>query len=164
MFQDMDWYIYFVRMLCLLDNQCSIRIRVYNLDKDLLYTQECMCKYRFHYKQHLDHMEMDCKDHHEEVLLLNLHKNTTNKLKWKRKFHECNFLRGGGFGLHRVNGSPVYWSIHEQIGVWFITSHWAFKPQEPGQGSRHFSFIHALLLGHSELIVHSGRQFGGDPI
>lgn len=40
----------------------------------------------------------------------------------------------------------------------------ALRPQEPGQGSRHFSLIHARLLGHSELIEHSGRQFGGDPI
>lgn len=36
-------------------------------------------------------------------------------------------------------------------------------PQEPGQGSTHFSRMQALLLGHSELITHSGRQFGGDP-
>lgn len=40
----------------------------------------------------------------------------------------------------------------------------ALKPHDPRQGSLHFSLIHALLLGHSELIEHSGRQFGGDPI
>lgn len=36
-------------------------------------------------------------------------------------------------------------------------------PQEPGQGSTHFSRIQARLLVHSELIKHSGRQLGGDP-
>lgn len=40
----------------------------------------------------------------------------------------------------------------------------AFKPQEPGHGSRHFSLMHAWLLGHSELIEHSGLQFGGAPM
>lgn len=44
-----------------------------------------------------------------------------------------------------------------------MTLHLAEKPHEPGQGSRHFSLIHALLLGQSEFIVHSGLQFGGDP-
>uniref|UniRef100_A0A1B0C315 Uncharacterized protein n=1 Tax=Glossina palpalis gambiensis TaxID=67801 RepID=A0A1B0C315_9MUSC len=39
----------------------------------------------------------------------------------------------------------------------------ALKPQEPGHGSLHCSFIHAVLLGHSALMVHSGRQFGGIP-
>lgn len=40
----------------------------------------------------------------------------------------------------------------------------AFRPHEPGHGSRHFWVMQALLLGHSGLIVHSGRQFGGLPI
>lgn len=44
-----------------------------------------------------------------------------------------------------------------------ITLHIAFVPQDPGQGSTHFSRIQALLLVHSELIIHSGRQFGGEP-
>lgn len=51
-----------------------------------------------------------------------------------------------------------------QIGVWFITLHSASTPQDPGQGSLHFSVIHAKLLGHSEFIIHSGLQFGGLPI
>lgn len=37
-------------------------------------------------------------------------------------------------------------------------------PQDPGQGSLHFSRMQAKLLAHSELIVHSGLQFGGLPI
>lgn len=45
-----------------------------------------------------------------------------------------------------------------------MTVHWALAPQDPGQGSRHFSFLHARLLGHSESFIHSGRQFGGRPI
>lgn len=37
-------------------------------------------------------------------------------------------------------------------------------PQDPGQGSVHFWLMQALLLGHSALMLHSGRQLGGDPI
>lgn len=37
-------------------------------------------------------------------------------------------------------------------------------PQAPGHGFLHFWFIHARLLEHSLLIVHSGLQFGGFPI
>lgn len=51
-----------------------------------------------------------------------------------------------------------------QIGTWFITVHWAKVPQEPGQGSLHFSLIQAWLREQSEFTVHSGRQFGGLPI
>lgn len=36
-------------------------------------------------------------------------------------------------------------------------------PQEPGQGLAHFSLIQALSEEQSELMVHSGRQFGGLP-
>lgn len=49
------------------------------------------------------------------------------------------------------------------VGVWLITEHTAPEPQAPTQGSLHFSRMHAKLLGHSELIVHSGRQVGGLP-
>lgn len=45
-----------------------------------------------------------------------------------------------------------------------MTLHLAETPQDPGQGSMHFSRIQALLLMHSELTEHSGRQFGGVPI
>jgi len=45
-----------------------------------------------------------------------------------------------------------------------MTVHWAPAPHDPGQGSRHLSLMHALLLGHSELMLHSGRQFGGTPM
>lgn len=57
-------------------------------------------------------------------------------------------------------------SYSEQVhtGVWFMTIQLAFMPQDPGHGSRHFSLIQALLLGHSELIEHSGRQLGGAPM
>lgn len=51
-----------------------------------------------------------------------------------------------------------------QIGVWFITLQVAPIPQDPKQGSLHFSLMQANLLEHSELIEHSGRQFGGLPI
>jgi hypothetical protein len=45
-----------------------------------------------------------------------------------------------------------------------MTVQMALFPQAPRHGSRHFSLMQALLLEHSELIEHSGRQFGGDPI
>ena len=48
--------------------------------------------------------------------------------------------------------------------MWFLTSQWAFLPHKPGQGSIHFWFLHALSVGQSELRMHSGRQFGGEPI
>lgn len=42
--------------------------------------------------------------------------------------------------------------------------HWDLNPQDPTQGSPHFSFIQAMLLGHSAWTIHSGLQFGGLPI
>jgi hypothetical protein len=57
----------------------------------------------------------------------------------------------------------VYPSGQEQIGVWLMTLHLAPAPHDPGQGSLHFSRIQAKLLGHSELMVHSGLQLGGLP-
>lgn len=38
------------------------------------------------------------------------------------------------------------------------------KPQEPGQGSLHFSVIQAMVEGQSVLTTHSGLQLGGDPM
>ena len=73
-------------------------------------------------------------------------------------------LRGGGFGKQLVKGSPVYPSGQVHTGVWLMTVHWAPAPHDPGHGSRHLSLMHALLLGHSELMLHSGRQFGGTPM
>lgn len=37
-------------------------------------------------------------------------------------------------------------------------------PQEPGHGSLHFLFRHAIFDAHSVLLVHSGRQLGGAPM
>jgi hypothetical protein len=48
--------------------------------------------------------------------------------------------------------------------MWLKTLHWAFWPQEPGQGSLHFSLMQAWLLAHSELTTHSGLQLGGEPM
>ncbi|KAJ4432721.1 hypothetical protein ANN_21358 [Periplaneta americana] len=70
----------------------------------------------------------------------------------------------GGVGPQLVKGSPVYPSGQVQTGVWLMTLHCAPAPQDPGQGSRHFSLRQAKLLGHSELITHSGRQLGGLPV
>lgn len=51
-----------------------------------------------------------------------------------------------------------------QDGLWFTTAHNALVPQDPGQGSTHFSLIHAKLLGQSGFMVHSGRHVGGLPM
>lgn len=72
-------------------------------------------------------------------------------------------IRGKGLRKQLLNGSPVKPSRHVHMGVWFITLHCASTPQEPGQGSMHFSRIQAKLLEHSGFIVHSGLQFGGLP-
>lgn len=50
------------------------------------------------------------------------------------------------------------------IETWLCTRQFAFTPHEPGQGSTHFSLMHANSLEQSVLIVHSGRQFGGLPV
>jgi hypothetical protein len=50
------------------------------------------------------------------------------------------------------------------MGVWLTTLHSAFIAQIPLQGFWHLLFIHARLFEHSEFDIHSGRQFGGEPI
>lgn len=66
--------------------------------------------------------------------------------------------------LQRKNGSPVYPISQMHIGVWLTTLHSAFNPHEPEHGFRHFLLIQARFVAQSVLLVHSGRQFGGDPI
>lgn len=66
--------------------------------------------------------------------------------------------------MHCRNGSPVIPLGHTQIGLWLITRHFAWIPQAPSQGSLHFWLIQASSVRHSELITHSGLQFGGMPI
>lgn len=63
-----------------------------------------------------------------------------------------------------MKGSPVNPTTHEHIGIWFCTLQSALNPQDPGQGSLHFSDIQAKFEGQSVLTIHSGLQFGGDPI
>lgn len=65
---------------------------------------------------------------------------------------------------HLTNGSPVWGVWQLQIGLWFTTWHFAPMPQVPGQGSIHFWLTHALSKLHSELVIHSGLQVGGEPI
>jgi hypothetical protein len=50
-----------------------------------------------------------------------------------------------------------------QIGWWFWTLQSALKPHEPTHGSWHLWLKQARFDGHSELLEHSGRQFGGAP-
>lgn len=65
---------------------------------------------------------------------------------------------------HPEKGSPVYPIMQWHAGEWLTTLHKALKPHEPGQGSLHFSLIHAEFEAHSEFSMHSGRQFGGLPM
>lgn len=71
---------------------------------------------------------------------------------------------GGTILVHSVNASPVKLVAQVHIGIWFCTLHSALNPQEPGQGSLHFSVIHATFEGQSVFTTHSGRQFGGVPM
>lgn len=66
--------------------------------------------------------------------------------------------------IQRTNGSPLKPSMQLQIGLWLTTWQRAFWPHVPGHGSLHFWLMHDLSWGHSELRIHSGRQFGGAPI
>lgn len=69
-----------------------------------------------------------------------------------------------GLGKQLLKGSPVISTGQVQMELWLNTLQTAFKPQDPGHGSTHFLLMQAKLLEHSELIVHSGRQFGGIPM
>lgn len=69
-----------------------------------------------------------------------------------------------GWGLHWTNGFPVKPLAQLHIGVWLIVLHSVFLPHDPGQGSWHFWLMQACWTGHSELLTHSGLQFGGIPI
>ena len=66
-------------------------------------------------------------------------------------------------GKHLVKGSPVQSDLQAQMGLWCTTLQIVFKPQRPTHGSTHLWLIQALFLGHSELMVHSGRHPGGLP-
>lgn len=66
--------------------------------------------------------------------------------------------------MHCENGSPIYPFGHLHKGEWLTTWHSAFGAHDPGQGSLHFILIQAKLYGHSLLVMHSGLQFGGDPM
>lgn len=61
-------------------------------------------------------------------------------------------------------GLPVKPGLHTHTGLCLFTVHNELSPQDPTHGSEHFSLLHARLGGHSEFIVHSGRQFGGFPM
>lgn len=69
-----------------------------------------------------------------------------------------------GMLKQETSGSPINPDWHEHIALWLITSHLAFRPQEPGHGSLHFLFIQAKRGVHSALTEHSGRHLGGTPI
>ena len=65
---------------------------------------------------------------------------------------------GGGMRVQAEVASPVYPWLQLQMGLWFLTEHWAFLPQVPGHGSLHFFCMQARWLGHSVLMRHSGLQ------
>lgn len=66
--------------------------------------------------------------------------------------------------LQSTKGSPVKPGIQLHTGVWLKMLQTVERPQEPGQGSMHLFLTQALSLVHSELMVHSGRQLGGEPM
>ena len=57
----------------------------------------------------------------------------------------------------------MYPTGHWQMGLWLTTWHLALEPHTPGQGSTHFWLMQAVVKLHSELMIHSGLQFGGLP-
>lgn len=61
-------------------------------------------------------------------------------------------------GLHCMNALPVLLGGHVQTAMWFTTSQLALVPQVLIHGLTHLFLTHALSMGHSELIVHSGRH------
>ena len=65
--------------------------------------------------------------------------------------------------IHWVNGSPLYPGMQLHMGVWLTTWQFALALQESTQGFVHFWLIQASWLGHSLLLMHSGRQYGGEP-
>lgn len=73
------------------------------------------------------------------------------------------FFLPGGRGSHALNGSPLYPSGQEHMGIWLTTLHTAVNPHDPKHGFWHFMFMHALSLPQSEFKTHSGLQFGGLP-
>ena len=50
------------------------------------------------------------------------------------------------------------------MALWLTAVHRALYPQAPTHGSEHFCWMQALLLGHSALRTHSGRQLGAVPM
>lgn len=158
-FQDMDQYICFGNRLDFERNLYWVHIQDDNLYMDHL---DILVHMNIHQQniERFDRKEMDYMDRRERVRLLKIE---SLILLFKRIVEYKWIIRGGGFRWQLVNASPIYPSLHVQTGVWLITLHLASNPQAPGHGSLHLSLIHALLLGQSEFIVHSGRQFGGDP-
>lgn len=59
---------------------------------------------------------------------------------------------------HDVDGFPVNPAKQLQYGEWLVTWHSELRPQTPTHGSWHFMLRHALVLGQSEFITHSGRH------
>ena len=56
-------------------------------------------------------------------------------------------------------GSPLWFSGHRQMALWFLTWQKALIPQfSKGQGSWHSLWIHALLIGHSKSLLQPARK------
>lgn len=72
------------------------------------------------------------------------------------------YLRLGG--EQPWNGSPSKPGSQAQVARWSTTEQTALWPQACSQGFLHLCETQANVAGHSALIVHSGRQFGGAPI
>ena len=75
------------------------------------------------------------------------------KIKKKKNNNKIKYLRSS----QMVYGSPTYPLLHIQSARWLLAVHCALSPHVVvKQGSWHFSWIHARLIGHSGSEVHSG--------
>ena len=102
---------------------------------------------------HLDHRDLDHMDQFLQQLAQQLKLCSIRKLV-SLKETKLNLLNG--WSLHSVKGSPIYRWRHVHVGIWFKTRHSAFTPHNPGHGFTHLKFWHALVVGHSAFVEHSG--------
>jgi len=66
-------------------------------------------------------------------------------------------------GTHCTKALPAYPVGQEQDTACPITRHSALVPHDSGHGLLHLLLIHACVDWQSGLMIHSGRQLGGEP-
>lgn len=137
----------------LVDNLVGLRwIQVSRSKKEFLLWQ---------YIENLGHMEKVCRGFLFQVVLPQLE--VSEQLAIVNIFAQIMVEMNLPIGWQEVKGFPVNPALQLQIGLWFLTKHFALVPHTPGHGSIHFWLEQASFKLQSESIVHSGRQFGGLP-